>query len=74
MIRVGILTLRDRGAAGEYEDRSGPVIRELVVERLGELVEDGSWRSVFDDLGQYQRQLRTLLFYGLLSRKEETDS
>ena len=35
MIRVGILTLSDRGAAGEYEDRSGPVIRELVVERLG---------------------------------------
>lgn len=35
MIRVGILTLSDRGAAGEYEDRSGPVIRDLVVERLG---------------------------------------
>ena len=35
MIRVGILTLSDRGAAGDYEDRSGPVIRELVVERLG---------------------------------------
>jgi molybdopterin adenylyltransferase len=34
MTRVGILTLSDRGAAGEYEDRSGPVIRELVVERL----------------------------------------
>jgi molybdopterin adenylyltransferase len=40
MIRVGILTLSDRGAAGEYEDRSGPVIRDLVVERLGaEVVE-----------------------------------
>jgi len=40
MIRVGILTLSDRGAAGEYPDRSGPVIRELVVERLGaEVVE-----------------------------------
>jgi molybdopterin adenylyltransferase len=35
MARVGILTLSDRGAAGEYQDRSGPVIRELVVERLG---------------------------------------
>ena len=34
MTRVGILTLSDRGAAGEYEDRSGPIIRELVVERL----------------------------------------
>jgi len=35
MTRVGILTLSDRGAAGEYEDRSGPVIRELIVGRLG---------------------------------------
>jgi molybdopterin adenylyltransferase len=35
MIRVGILTLSDRGAAGEYEDRSGPIIREMVLERLG---------------------------------------
>ncbi len=35
MIRVGILTLSDRGAAGEYQDRSGPVIRDLVLERLG---------------------------------------
>lgn len=40
MTRVGILTLSDRGAAGEYEDRSGPAIRELIVERLGaEVVE-----------------------------------
>lgn len=28
--RVGVLTISDRGASGEYEDRSGPVIRELV--------------------------------------------
>jgi len=40
MSRVGILTLSDRGAAGEYEDRSGPLIRELVIERLeAEVVE-----------------------------------
>ena len=40
MTRVGILTLSDRGAAGEYQDCSGPVIRELAVERLGaEVVE-----------------------------------
>ncbi|RME75872.1 MAG: molybdopterin adenylyltransferase [Chloroflexi bacterium] len=33
--RVGILTISDRGASGVYEDRSGPVIRELVTGRLG---------------------------------------
>ena len=31
--RVGILTISDRGARGEYEDRSGPVIRQLLNER-----------------------------------------
>ena len=34
MIRVGILTVSDRGAAGEYEDRSGSVIRDLITARL----------------------------------------
>jgi molybdenum cofactor synthesis domain-containing protein len=30
MIRVGILTLSDRAYSGEYEDQSGPLIREIV--------------------------------------------
>lgn len=39
MIRAGILTISDRGYRGEYQDRSGPVIRELVTGRLGAAVE-----------------------------------
>jgi len=39
MIRVGILTVSDRGARGEYRDLSGPAIRELVTERLGATVQ-----------------------------------
>jgi molybdenum cofactor synthesis domain-containing protein len=31
---VGILTISDRGAAGVYEDRSGPIIRQLVTTGL----------------------------------------
>jgi molybdopterin adenylyltransferase len=38
-IRTGILTISDRGSRGEYRDLSGPVIRELVTERLGATVE-----------------------------------
>jgi len=34
MIRTGILTVSDRGYKGEYRDRSGPVIRDLVTEEL----------------------------------------
>lgn len=32
---VGILTISDRGAAGQYQDRSGPVIREIITAQLG---------------------------------------
>jgi molybdopterin adenylyltransferase len=39
MIRTGILTISDRGYRGEYRDLSGPIIRELVTERLGASVE-----------------------------------
>ncbi|MGD8462454.1 MAG: molybdopterin adenylyltransferase [Anaerolineae bacterium] len=36
-IRVGILTLSDRGARGEYRDLSGPLIREMALGPLAEL-------------------------------------
>lgn len=38
-MRVGILTVSDRGYQGEYRDLSGPAIRALVTERLGASVE-----------------------------------
>jgi molybdenum cofactor synthesis domain-containing protein len=38
-IKVGILTVSDRGYRGEYEDQSGPLIREMATERLGATVE-----------------------------------
>lgn len=38
-IRIGILTVSDRGYRGEYRDLSGPVIHELVTDRLGANVE-----------------------------------
>jgi molybdenum cofactor synthesis domain-containing protein len=34
-IRIGILTVSDRSHRGEYQDLSGPLIRELMTERLG---------------------------------------
>jgi molybdenum cofactor synthesis domain-containing protein len=39
LIRIGILTISDRGSRGEYRDLSGPAIRELVTGRLGAAVE-----------------------------------
>jgi molybdopterin adenylyltransferase len=33
-VRVGILTVSDRGSTGSYEDKSGPLIGRIVVEEL----------------------------------------
>jgi molybdenum cofactor synthesis domain-containing protein len=33
-MRVGVLTVSDRGSRGEREDRSGPLIGEIISERL----------------------------------------
>ncbi|MCB8941593.1 MAG: molybdopterin adenylyltransferase [Ardenticatenaceae bacterium] len=33
MMQVGILTISDRGARGEYEDRSGPILVEILQNR-----------------------------------------
>lgn len=38
-MKVGILTVSDRGYRGEYEDQSGPLIRQIVTGRLGATVE-----------------------------------
>ena len=32
--KVGVLTISDRGSAGEYEDKSGPVICRIVTDML----------------------------------------
>jgi molybdopterin adenylyltransferase len=34
-IRAGVLTISDRASAGEYQDASGPLIQQMVAERLG---------------------------------------
>ena len=56
---------------GEIRSDIDPEFLWLVVEKLNELVKEGGWKSVFSELSQYQQQLRTLLFYGLLTRKED---
>jgi len=63
--------ITDAQKKGEIRSDIDPEFLWLVVEKLGELVKEESWKSVFSELSQYQRQLRTLLWYGLLTRKED---
>lgn len=48
-VKMGILTVSDRGAAGLYEDQSGPVIKEIITQRLDAVVDQSA--IVPDELG-----------------------
>lgn len=52
--RYAVLTVSDRGAAGERKDLSGPVIQELL-EPLGARLEE--YRVVPDELAEIQRAI-----------------
>lgn len=53
--QVGILTVSDRGAAGVYPDKSGPVIRQIITERLNAVVTQAA--VVPDELEQIKLTL-----------------
>lgn len=55
MRRVGILTVSDRGATGEYEDRSGPLAAERVAAATGWAIER---RAIIPD--DFETIVRTL--------------
>ena len=63
MRRVGILTVSDRGAAGEYEDRSGPLAAELVAAATGWPIE--RYAVIPDDYDTIVRTLREWCDAGL---------
>ncbi len=55
---------------GELRGDVNPELMWLFGEAISEMVHSGRWRAVTDDLGEFQRQVRTLLYYGFLTRDE----
>jgi len=53
-MKVGILTVSDKGARGEREDRSGPAIREMMEAAGGEIVRT---KIVADEQGEIRAVL-----------------
>lgn len=51
---------------GEVRNDLSPELIWLVTEKLNELVKDGSWKEIFTDYREFQKQLRRMYFYGLL--------
>lgn len=55
-MRVGILTISDRAARGEYEDRSGPLLREKIEDQAWDVVR---FDVVTDDQGEIEEYLKS---------------
>ena len=55
---------------GEIRSDIDPRFLWIVTDKLYELVKEGSWKNVFTEFSQFQEQLRTLIFFGLLTRTE----
>ena len=54
-MRAGILTISDRAARGEYEDRSGPLLREVIENQGWDLIH---FVVVSDDQAEIEDHLR----------------
>jgi AcrR family transcriptional regulator len=46
----------------------------MVLGKCAELFQEGAWQQVLPDAAAFSRQLRTLLWYGLLSRPDEENT
>lgn len=55
---------------GEIRREISPELIWLVSEKLTEIIKEGSWKGIFPEYGEFQKQLRTLYFYGLLEREK----
>lgn len=53
---------------GDIRSDINPEFLMLVVDKIYELVKEDHWKSIFSDFSQFQEQVRTLIFFGLLTR------
>ena len=67
-MKVGILTVSDKGARGEREDRSGPAIREMIEAAGGEVVRT---RIVPDEPDEIRAVARRLVGRGPRPRPDD---
>ena len=60
-----IVTAQEKG---EVRQDLSPGFIWMVTEKLNEIIKEGSWKGVCRDYADFQRQMRTLTFWGLLTR------
>jgi AcrR family transcriptional regulator len=63
----------DAQQKGEVRTDLSPEFIWFITEKLNGIIREGSWKSVFDEYSTFQKQMRTLFFYGLLTREGDED-
>jgi AcrR family transcriptional regulator len=63
--------IADAQLKGEVRKDLSPELIWLVTEKLNELVKDGSWKEIFSDYSEFQKQLRKIYFFGLLEQVQK---
>jgi AcrR family transcriptional regulator len=56
---------------GEIRLDINPEFLWMVLDKIHDLVRDGTYQNIFADYGEFQKQVRTLIYYGLLTRPEK---
>jgi AcrR family transcriptional regulator len=59
-------------AKGEIRPELKPEFIWLVSEKMFEITKEGRWKKIFPDYAQYQDQARTLIFFGMLARAQQS--
>jgi AcrR family transcriptional regulator len=63
----------DAQQKGEVRTDLSPEFIWFITEKLNGIIREGSWKAVFDEYSTFQKQMRTLFFYGLLTREGDDD-
>lgn len=63
----------DAQQKGEVRTDLSPEFIWLIADKLNGIIREGSWKNVFSEYSTFQRQMRTLFFYGLLTRESDED-
>jgi AcrR family transcriptional regulator len=58
---------------GEIRSDVNPEFLIMVVDKIYEMVKEETWKTIFSDFSLFQEQIRTLIFYGLLSRPDDQE-
>jgi len=57
-------------STNEIKPDLSPDLIWLITEKMNEVTREGSWKKLFNNYADYQDQLRTIMFFGMLSNKE----